>query len=93
MDSPGHSAQYCSYTFMEFYSKRILFIVTLDKRNTDRKSTNLEKACFERGMQFFRERGVRVVEVITDAHNQIAALMSKDFTPPPSSPCMRTYKI
>ncbi|CAB9541428.1 hypothetical protein BROOK1789C_1873 [Bathymodiolus brooksi thiotrophic gill symbiont] len=77
MDSPGHSAQYCSYTFMEYHSKKILFIVTLDKRNTDRKSTNMEKACFQKGMQFFREKHLRVVEVVTDAHNQIAALMSK----------------
>ena len=52
MDSPGHSAQYCSYTFMEYHSKKILFIVTLDKRNTDRKSTNMEKACFQKGMHF-----------------------------------------
>jgi hypothetical protein len=54
MDSPGHSAQYCFYTFMEYHSKKILFIVTLDKRNTDRKSTNMEKACSQKGMQFFR---------------------------------------
>ena len=64
---------------MEYHSKKILFIVTLDKRNTDRKSTNLEKTCFQKGVQFFfhREKRVRVVEVGTYAHNQIAALMSK----------------
>ncbi|XP_055997869.1 uncharacterized protein LOC125647150 [Ostrea edulis] len=76
-DSPGHSAQYCSYTFMEYISKKILYIITLDKRSTDKKSTNLEKACFQKGMRFFKDAGLKVVEVVTDAHVQIASLMSK----------------
>ncbi|XP_052684568.1 uncharacterized protein LOC128190849 [Crassostrea angulata] len=79
MDSPGHCAQYCSYTFMEYTSKKILCITTMDKRSTDRKSTNLEKACFLRGMQFFKDKGIKVVEVVTDAHVQIASVMRKDF--------------
>lgn len=77
MDSPGHCAQYCSYTFMEYTSKKILCITTMDKRSTDRKSTNLEKACFMKGMQFFKDKGIKVVEVVTDAHVQIASVMSK----------------
>lgn len=56
MDSPGHSAQYCSYSFIENNSKRILCIVTLDKRATDKKSTNLEKACFLKGLKFLLEK-------------------------------------
>lgn len=51
----------------------------MDKRSTDRKSTNLEKACFLRGMQFFKDKGIKVVEVVTDAHVQIASVMSKYF--------------
>lgn len=51
----------------------------MDKRSTDRKSTNLEKACFLRGMQFFKDKGIKVVEVVTDAHVQIASVMRKDF--------------
>lgn len=43
MDSPGHNAQYCTYTFMENSTKQILCVITMDKRMTDRKSTNLEK--------------------------------------------------
>ena len=77
MDSPGHSAQYCSYTFMENTTKKILCIITMDKRETGRKSTNMEKACFLKGLQFLQQKGVKVVEVITDAHVQITALMSK----------------
>ena len=44
---------------------------------TEKKSTNLEKACFEKGLKFLKDAGVNVVEVVTDAHVQIAALMSK----------------
>ncbi|CAC5360486.1 unnamed protein product [Mytilus coruscus] len=72
MDNPGQCAQYCSYTFMEYTTKKILCITTMDKRSTDRKSTNLEKASFLKGMNFFK--GIKVVEVVTDAHVQIASI-------------------
>ncbi|XP_061167506.1 uncharacterized protein LOC133176400 [Saccostrea echinata] len=79
MDSPGHSAQFCSYTFMEYSSKKILCVVTMDKRITELKSTNLEKACFIKGLNFLLDSGLKIVEVVTDAHNQIAAVMKKDY--------------
>lgn len=77
MDSPGHSAQYCTYTFMENETNTILCIIIMDKRMTGGKSAVLEKACFKKGLQFLLEKGVQVVEVVTDAHVQIEALMSK----------------
>ncbi len=76
MDSPGHSAQYCSYTFMEYTTKKILCIITLDKRFTEKKSTNLEKACFINGLGVLIEKGMKIIEVVTDAHVQISSLMS-----------------
>lgn len=66
MDSPGHCAQYCNYTFMENDSKKIISVKTMDKRETERKSANLEKLDFKRGMQDVRERGLHVLEVVTD---------------------------
>lgn len=39
---------------------------TMDKRETERKSANLEKLDFKRGMQDVRERGLHVLEVVTD---------------------------
>lgn len=77
MDSPGHCAQYCTYTFMENNSKKVISVKTMDKRETERKSANLEKLGFIRGMQDVRERGLQVKEVVTDAHLQIGAMMSK----------------
>ncbi|XP_021339633.1 uncharacterized protein LOC110440829, partial [Mizuhopecten yessoensis] len=79
MDSPGHCAQYCTYTFMEMDTKKILCIVTMDKRMTDRKSTNLEKACFLKGLQFLLGRGMKIAEIVTDAHVQVEALMRREF--------------
>lgn len=77
MDSPDHTAQYCSYTFMEYDTKTILYILTMDKRATEKKSTNLEKACFVQGLRFLLDKGLRIVEVVTDAHVQVASVMSK----------------
>lgn len=76
MDSPGHCAQFCTYTFMENSSKKILAISTLDKRETDKKSVNLEKAGFIRGLKEIQEQDLNVTEVVTDAHLQIGAVMS-----------------
>lgn len=53
MDSLGHNAQCCTYTFMENSTKQILCVITMEKRMTDRKSTNLEKACFVKGLQSY----------------------------------------
>jgi hypothetical protein len=59
MDSPGHCAQYCSYTFMVNVSKKIVCIITMYKRATEKKSTLLEKACFLKGLQFLREKRIK----------------------------------
>ena len=71
------TAQYCSYTFMEYETKTILCIITMDKRVTEKKSTNLEKACFLKGINMLIDSGLHIVEVVTDAHVQVASVMSK----------------
>ncbi|XP_060581941.1 uncharacterized protein LOC132738455 [Ruditapes philippinarum] len=78
-DSPGHCSQYCSYTLMEDTTKKILTIKTLDKRMTDRKSVNMEKLGFERGMRELESEQVEVKEVVTDAHLGIGALMKSRY--------------
>ena len=77
MDSPGHCAQYCTYTFMDNETKKILSVKTLDKRETERKSANLEKVGFIRGIQEIQDKGLSITEIVTDAHLQIGAMMSK----------------
>lgn len=72
MDSPGHCAKYCTYSMMENDSKKI---ETPDKREVGKKSTNMEKAGFQRALEDVRSSN-NVTEVVTDAHLQIGALMS-----------------
>ncbi|XP_056021023.1 uncharacterized protein LOC125667202 isoform X2 [Ostrea edulis] len=78
-DSPGHCAQYCSYTLMDNETKKILTIETLDKRMTDRKSVNMEKAGFQIALNDLLEKDIKVVEVVTDAHLGIGSVMKKDY--------------
>ena len=78
MDSPGHSAQYCTYTFMENDTKKIVMCQTMDKRMTNKKSTNLENAAFKKALTETKEN-IKVVEVVTDAHLQISSFMSMCF--------------
>ncbi|XP_052266083.1 uncharacterized protein LOC127868385 [Dreissena polymorpha] len=74
-DSPGHCAQYCSYSLMDNASKKILTLQTVDKRMTGRKSAAMEKVGFQAAMDDLNAKGVGVVEVVTDAHMGIGALM------------------
>ena len=77
MDSPGHCAQYCSYTMMDNNSKKIVSLLTLDKRQTARKSGNLEKLGFQNTLTELGRKGCAISEVVTDAHMQISSIMSK----------------
>jgi hypothetical protein len=54
-----------------------LCIITMDKRQTDGKSTTLEKACFVKGLQYLLGKHANIVEIVTDAHAQIESYMSK----------------
>ncbi|XP_071832101.1 uncharacterized protein [Apostichopus japonicus] len=73
-DSPGHSAQYCTYTMMEESSGKVLHMEIVDVREAAGKRPNMEKIGFTRSMDFLMER-INVKEVVTDGHLQIAALM------------------
>lgn len=44
---------------------------------TEKKSTNLEKAYFVKGLEFLLSKDMKVVEVVTDAHLHISSLMSE----------------
>ncbi|XP_056451672.1 uncharacterized protein LOC130386676 [Gadus chalcogrammus] len=78
MDSPGHSAQYCTYTVMDEKTRAIVALEVVDKRETERKSAIMEKKGFEKAMDSLLEADVPVKEVCTDAHPQIGALMNAD---------------
>ncbi|XP_059912256.1 uncharacterized protein LOC132461222 [Gadus macrocephalus] len=76
-DSPGHSAQYCSYTTMELDSKEIVYVATIDKRQTNWNSNIMEKEGFIQTVEKLTHE-IKVVEFCTDAHVQIGALLNPD---------------
>lgn len=72
----------CTYVLgvgvIEQDSRDIVNIVSVDKRETNRNSVIMEKECFVRTMEKpFPELAIK--EVVTDAHPQITALLSKFF--------------
>ena len=77
-DSPGHCAQYCTYSLGDMETKTILNMNIIDVREVEgRKSNNMERVGFERGMDKLLESNMVLKEVVTDAHSEIGALMSK----------------
>uniref|UniRef100_A0AAV2J8S4 Uncharacterized protein n=1 Tax=Knipowitschia caucasica TaxID=637954 RepID=A0AAV2J8S4_KNICA len=73
MDSPGFSAQYCTYTVMDNGSKKIMNIANKDKREAQGHSTIMEKLAFIDSLDKLRNE-VNISEICTDAHTQISAL-------------------
>lgn len=74
-DSPGFSAQFCLYSFE--YGEYVLHSELVDKRETQLKSTNMEKLACMRGLLYLMDR-VTISHLVTDAHTQIRAMFKKD---------------
>ena len=51
-DSPGKSAKYCTYSFMDIETGYILHSESVDKREVALQSPNMEKEAFLRSLQF-----------------------------------------
>lgn len=77
MGSPGFCAQHCTFTAMNNDDKRIVSILSVDKQETDKNSTVMEREGFIRTMKFLTEKKVTVKEVVTDARSQISSLIRK----------------
>ena len=75
-DSPGHSAQYCTYTLADTNDRAIVPVSVVDVTEAAGKSNNMERMGFERGMDVLLTSLMIVKEVVTDIHLEIAALMS-----------------
>lgn len=76
-DSPGFSAQYCTYTLMNVEDCGILALAIVDKRECALKSTNMEKLGLQRAMAEVTSKDLVIKELVTDAHPQIQAMMSR----------------
>jgi len=75
-DSPGHSAQYCSYTLMDCHSGSIVSTIVVDKREVNLIFPNMEKVGLQRSLTVLAGT-LNLTELVTDAHTQIAAFLRK----------------
>ena len=55
-DSPGHSAQYLTYTFIEHATKDVLNVGFMDKQEANMKSANIEALAFKSGLLTMEEQ-------------------------------------
>ena len=77
-DSPGHCAQYCTYSFADMEMNSILSLNVVDVREIEgRKSPNMERVGFERRLHELLTSKMDLKEVVMDGHSEISALMSK----------------
>ena len=76
-DSPGHSAQYCTYSLADMQDRAIVQVNIVYVREAAGKSNNMERIGFERGMDALLASPMILKEVVTDGHLEIAALMSR----------------
>ena len=76
-DSPGHSAKYCTYTFIETETGRVVDTVVVPV--TDVKNLNaMEKEGFVKLLKALKKDGVKIDMISTDRHIQIRKLMRTD---------------
>ena len=62
---------------MDHDTKAILAVIVVDKREVDYKSTNMEMLGLQRALADLQTAGLRVSELVTDAHVQIASMLSE----------------
>ena len=76
-DSPGSSAKYCTYTIMDSESGTILHFETVDKREVNFKSPNMELEGLKRCLLFLQSHCIKVSEITTDASTSIISFLGK----------------
>ena len=69
-DSPGNSAKFCTYSVMDIESCTVLHTETVDKRQVELQSPNMERKAFIKAMNFLLPR-LKFSEIITDASPSI----------------------
>ena len=62
---------------MDHDSHRILSMQLLDKRQVQLKSPNMEKLGCQQALREIKGKGIKVTEFVTDAHKQVAKMISK----------------
>ncbi|XP_041464943.1 uncharacterized protein LOC121415701 [Lytechinus variegatus] len=77
-DSPGHSAKFGSYTFMDMKTKKVID-VQLVQSNEVKSSNAMEKEGLSRGLANLYSKGLVVGTLITDRHAQVAKWIRENY--------------
>ena len=60
---------------MDNETGRILHVETVDKREVDLKSPNMEREALKRSLQFLTSENITVTELVTDASSSIRKML------------------
>lgn len=74
-DSPGYTAWFCVYALMEEFTKMIVDLEVVDKRETEGKSAAMEKLALSRLLTRLKDV-LTISHLVTDASTSIKALVS-----------------
>ena len=73
-DSPGHSAKYCTYTFLDVQSQKVVDFKVISRPEVSSSNT-MEIKGFRDALKSIEELGVTVNTISTDRHPQIVKEM------------------
>ena len=73
-DSPGKCAKFCTYTLMETTRDTIIHCETIDKREVQNKSPNMEREAISRSLDYLKEK-INIVEVTTDSSTAVTKMI------------------
>ncbi|XP_064460267.1 uncharacterized protein LOC135370451 [Ornithodoros turicata] len=73
-DSPGHSADFGTYSLMDTAANRIIHL-ELVKPTEVTSSNKMEKEGLQRALNYLQDQGMTVKTLITDRHTEIKAFM------------------
>ncbi|CAN7942298.1 unnamed protein product, partial [Ixodes hexagonus] len=76
-DSPGHSAKYMTYTFMEMRTSKVVYFVQVQLGEAIKTSNAMELYGCMKGLTFLKGEGVMVEALTTDRHASIKGHMKK----------------
>lgn len=76
-DSPGKCAKFCTYTIMEVSTNIIIHSETVDKREVQNRSPNMEREGASRALSYLKDK-VNIVEMTTDASTSVTNLLGRN---------------
>ena len=74
-DSPGASAKFCTYSMMDIETNKILHMETIDKREVQLQSPNMEREGVVRGISYLHGQDITITELVTDASSSVRKML------------------